>query len=140
MKKILVAHDGSKASDKALKKAIEFAVKFQSSLSVLAVVPELYLTELSDAERRRINESITRETNAAMERIRTSVSGKTHVEVKTIVRQGPVQDIIIETATKMKADLLVVGSHGRHGARKFLLGSVSARVVDHAPCPVLVVK
>jgi nucleotide-binding universal stress UspA family protein len=46
----------------------------------------------------------------------------------------------LETAQKMKVDLLVVGSHGRHGARKFLLGSVSSKVVDYATCPVLVVK
>ncbi len=140
MKKILVAHDGSKASDKALRKAIDIAIKFQSSLSVLGVVPELYLTELSDAERQRITDSLERETKAQMDAIRTKVAGKTNLEIKTIVRQGPVQDIIIETARKMKIDLLVVGSHGRHGARKFLLGSVSARVVDHSPCAVLVVK
>ncbi len=47
---------------------------------------------------------------------------------------------ILETAQKMKVDLLVVGSHGRHGAKKFLLGSISSKVVEHANCPVLVVK
>lgn len=140
MKKILVAHDGSKASDKALKKALEIALKFQSSLAVLAVVPELYLTELSDSDRKKIMDSLTAETNNSMEKIRVSLSSKSPIEIKTIVRQGPVHERILETAQKMKVDLLVVGSHGRHGARKFLLGSISARVVDHASCPVLVVK
>ena len=43
MQKILVAHDGSKSSDKALKKAVELSLKFNASLAILAVVPELYL-------------------------------------------------------------------------------------------------
>jgi nucleotide-binding universal stress UspA family protein len=139
MKKILVAHDGSKLSDKALKKAVEVAVVLNSSLTVLSVIPELYLTELSDLDRQRIMNALTEETKTAMEKVRISLSGKT-IESKTIVRQGPPAEKILETAQKMKVDLLVVGSHGRHGAKKFLLGSVSSKVVDYATCPVLVVK
>jgi len=139
MKNILVAHDGSKSSDKALKAAVEIALQFGSTLTVLSVVPELYLTELDDIDRRRIMEALSDETNKAMEKVRTSLSSKS-IEAKTIIRQGVAAEKILETAKKMKIDLLVVGSHGRHGAKKFLLGSVSTKVIDHAPCPVLVVK
>jgi nucleotide-binding universal stress UspA family protein len=139
MKKILVAHDGSKISDKALKRAVEIAVGTEASLTVLSVVPELYLTELSDLDRQRIMEALTDETKITMEKVRVSLSGKA-IETKTIVRQGHAAEKILETAQKMKIDLLVVGSHGRHGARKFLLGSISSKVVDHSTCPVLVVK
>lgn len=139
MKKILVAHDGSKTSDKALKKAVEVAVGLNSALTVLSVIPELYLTELSDMDRQRITAALTEETKQAMEKIRVSLSAKP-IETKTIMRQGLPAEKILETAQKMKVDLLVVGSHGRHGARKFLLGSVSSKVVDYATCPVLVVK
>lgn len=139
MKKILVAHDGSKTSDKALKKAVEIAVGLNSSLTVLSVIPELYLTELSDMDRQRITAALTEEAKQAMEKIRVSLSAKP-IETKTIMRQGLPAEKILETAQKMKVDLLVVGSHGRHGARKFLLGSVSSKVVDYATCPVLVVK
>lgn len=139
IKKILSAHDGSKTSDKALKKAVELAVSLNASLTVLSVIPELYLTELSDLDRQRIMTAMTEETRAAMERIRVSLAAKP-VETKTIMRQGLPAEKILETAQKMKVDLLVVGSHGRHGARKFLLGSVSSKVVDYATCPVLVVK
>ncbi|MFZ5997170.1 MAG: universal stress protein [Nitrospirota bacterium] len=139
MQKILVAHDGSKSSDKALKKALEIAVGLNGSLTVLAVVPELYLTELPEADRGRIFESLSEETREAMEKIRKSLSGKS-IEVKTLIRQGDPAEKILETAQKMKVDLIVTGSHGRHGAKKFLLGSVSTKVVDHAKCSVLVVK
>jgi nucleotide-binding universal stress UspA family protein len=139
MKRILVAHDGSKLSDKALKKAIEIASVFDSSITVLSVIPELYLTELSDLDRQRIMNALTEETKAAMEKVRVSLSSKS-IEAKTIIRQGPAAEKILETAQKMKITLLVVGSHGRHGAKKFLLGSVSSKVIDYASCPVLIVK
>ncbi len=139
MKKILVAHDGSKLSDKALKKGVEIAVRFDSNLTVLTVIPDLYLTELSDLDRKRIMEALTEETMIAMEKIRSTLAGKS-VEAKTITRQGMPAEKILETAKKMKIDLLIVGSHGRHGAKKFLLGSISSKVVEYATCPVLVVK
>ncbi len=139
MKRILVTHDGSKASDKALKKAVEIAGKFESSITVLSVIPELYLTELSDMDRQRITQLMTEETQNALEKIRSSLSGKS-LDVKIILRQGDPAEKILETARKMKVDLIVTGSHGRHGAKKFLLGSISSRIVDYSSCPVLVVK
>ncbi len=139
MQKILVAHDGSKSSDKALKKAVELSVNSNASLTVLSVVPELYLTELSDEDRNRIARTLEEETRQAMEKIRKSLSGKS-IDVKTVIRQGDPAEKILETAQKMKVDLIVTGSHGRHGAKKFLLGSVSSKVIDYSRCPVLVVK
>ncbi len=139
MQKILVAHDGSKASDKALKKAIELSLNLKGSLTILTVVPELYLTELTDSERSKIVESLTRESTDSMEKIRKTLSGKS-MDVKTLVRQGDPAEKILETAQKMKVDLIITGSHGRHGTKKFLMGSVSSKVVDYSKCPVLVVK
>lgn len=139
MKRILVAHDGSKLSDKALKRGVDMAVLFGSSLTVLTVIPELYLTELSDIDRGRIMDALTDETTIFMEKIRSSLAGKS-IEAKTITRQGMPAEKILETAKKMKIDLIIVGSHGRHGAKKFLLGSISSKVVEYATCPVLVVK
>ncbi|HHW20012.1 MAG TPA: universal stress protein [Thermodesulfovibrio thiophilus] len=139
MQRILVAHDGSKASDKALRKALEIALSMNASLTVLAVVPELYLTELSDADRQRITEVLKRETEENMERIRKALSGKP-IEIKFLVREGDPAEKILETAHKMKVDLIVTGSHGKHGTKKFLIGSVSSKVVEYSKFPVLVVK
>jgi nucleotide-binding universal stress UspA family protein len=139
VKRILVTHDGSKASDKALKKAVEIASRFEGSITVLSVIPEFYLSELSDLDRQRITDTLTEETRVAMEKIRASLAGKS-IDAKIILRQGDPAEKILETAKKMKVDLIVTGSHGRHGAKKFLLGSVSSRIVDYASCPVLVVK
>ena len=139
MQKILVAHDGSKSSDKALKKALELAANSKASITIVSVIPELYLTELSDLERNRILAALSKETADAMEKIRKSLSGKS-IEVKTVIRQGDPAEKILETAQKMKVDIIITGSHGRHGTKKFLMGSVSSKVVDYSKCPVLVVK
>ncbi|MBF0328112.1 MAG: universal stress protein [Nitrospirae bacterium] len=139
MLKILVAHDGSKSSDKALKKAVEMSVSMSGALTVVSVVPELYLTQLTDVDRNRIAKALTEETGDALEKIRKSLAGRS-IDVKTVIRQGDPAEKILETAQKMKVDLIITGSHGRHGAKKFLLGSVSAKVVDYSKCPVMVVK
>jgi len=138
MKKILIAHDGSKSSEKALKKAFEIAEKFGSAVTVISVVPELYLTELMEMDRIRILETLTDEAKKTMDRIKTKTAG--FKPVRTIIKQGNPAEEVLDTAKKIKADLIVTGSHGRHGAQRFLLGSVSSKIIDHAECAVLVVK
>jgi len=138
MKKILIAHDGSKSSEKALKKAFQISETFGSSLTVLSVIPELYLTELMEMDRARILDTMAEETREMMEKIKAKSK---HVKsLKTVIKQGDPAEEILKTAEKMKADVIITGSHGRHGAQRFLLGSVSSKIVDHAECDVLVVK
>jgi nucleotide-binding universal stress UspA family protein len=60
--------------------------------------------------------------------------------VSVVVRAGRPADVLIDVARELPADLIVVGNRGRGPARSALLGSVSARLVDHAPCPVLVAR
>ncbi len=56
------------------------------------------------------------------------------------VFEGYIKDKILETAREWPADLIVMGSHGRRGFTRFLLGSVSEAVVSHAPCSVEIVR
>ncbi len=138
MKKILVAHDGSKSSDKALRKGFEIAKRFDSTVAVISVVPELYLSELMEMDRLRIVETLTEEARKTLQKIEKTTKGVK--SLKTLIRQGNPSEEILKAAGKMRADLIVTGSHGRRGAQKFLLGSVSSKIVDHAACSVLVVK
>lgn len=138
MRRILIAHDGSKSSEKALKKAFQIAETFGSSVTVVSVIPELYLTELMEMDRARIMDTMTKETRKMMEKIKAK--SKQVKSLKTVIKQGDPADEILNTAEKMKADVIITGSHGRHGAQRFLLGSVSSKIVDHAGCDVLVVK
>ena len=61
-------------------------------------------------------------------------------QTQSRVLQGDPREALIDEAKKERADLLVVGSHGRTGLEKLLMGSVASHVVTHAPCSVLVVK
>lgn len=137
MKKILVGYDGSRLSEKAVLRAFAIARGFGAKVTVLTVIPELYLAELMETDRVRILEMLTRDAERSLGRIVTKADG---VPVKTIIRHGNPASEILGAAAALKADMIVTGSHGRHGAVKFLLGSVSAKVVDHAPCTVMVVK
>jgi len=75
MKKIIVAHDGSKSSEKALKKAFEIADKFGSSVTVISVIPELYLTELMEMDRTRIFETLKDEAIKSLDKIKKGPLG-----------------------------------------------------------------
>jgi len=139
MKKILVAHDGSRHAQKALRKGMEIASQFGGSLTVLAVVPELRITELTPLDQARLREAMEQQAQKNLKKAKARMK-KEAVPVRTVVGQGNAAEVILETAKKMRASLIVIGSHGRQGVEKFLLGSVSAKVVGHADRPVLVVK
>lgn len=62
------------------------------------------------------------------------------VEVEQHVREGYPATIIVEEATELGADLVVIGTHGHTGLKHLLLGSIAERVVQKAPCPVLTVR
>ena len=62
------------------------------------------------------------------------------VPVKVMLRRGVPFVEIIDSARKCKADLIVMGTHGRTGLRQMLIGSVAEKVMRHAPCPVMTVK
>lgn len=62
------------------------------------------------------------------------------MEVETHARQGQPAEVIIDIANQEQADLIVVGSRGLTGIQRFLLGSVSSRVSEHAHCSVMIVR
>ena len=138
MKKILAAYDGSKESEKAVLTAIGLAREFGSSLTIIAVVPELYFAEVAEFDRMRILDTLSKDAKAALAGLRKRATGVSRI--KTLIKSGSPAVEILDAAEKMKASLIVTGSHGSHGARRFLLGSVSSKIVDNAPCSVLVVK
>ncbi|AYA02604.1 universal stress protein [Acinetobacter sp. WCHAc010034] len=140
---ILVPVDGSETSYAAVAKAAEFAKAFNSKITVVQV---LVLDPYIAAE--YISAS---QTNDLIERARTSiidtlaeVKAKFHtdgVEVETKLLEGQVVHTEIANAARdTKADLIVIGSHGRTGIKKFFLGSVAQSVLGASDIPVLVVR
>lgn len=130
-KNIVIATDASKFSEKAAEEAIEIAKGSGASLYAIAVTRP-------DATPERIRES-----EDALLRIKTA-SEKEGIKIETEhVRNRPhekIYEAIIEFAKRHNADLIVVGSHGRTGISRLLMGSVAERVIGHSDCAVLVVK
>jgi len=137
--KILVAHDGSAQADKALQKASELAEKMGAEITITTVAPDLCLTEVSDSECKLITESLFSEAESSMKKVAEELTAK-GIKAEIVIKDGHPAEQILDTAREIGADLIVVGSHGRHGAKKFFLGSVSSKIVEHATCHVLVIK
>ncbi len=130
-KNIVVATDASRFSEAAAKEAIQLALETGANLYAIAVTRP-------DATPERIKES-----EDALMRINSECQ-KEGVKIETeLVKNRSherIYEAIIEFAKRHNADLIVLGSHGRTGIQKLLMGSVAERVIGHAECAVLVVK
>jgi len=126
-KRILLATDGSRHSDMAAVVAGELARKCDLPVSVVSVL------------RPQFDEARRAEGRAAMERVKAALEAE-GATVEGAVLEGDPAAQITEFAQTRGADLVVLGSHGRTGLGRLLLGSVSERVIGQTTCPVLVVK
>ena len=135
-KKILVATDGSKFSSIAVNKAIDFAAAYGGSLVVVSVVdvPSEFYAEAPGAVEDMVRKA--KEYTAAV-RKQAEAAG---VKAETYVGESETFEAIVKLARDEAVDMIVVGSHGRTGLRRLLMGSVTEKVIGHAPCPVLVAK
>jgi nucleotide-binding universal stress UspA family protein len=135
-KKILVATDGSRYSGLATDKAIDFAKSYGGSLTAVSVVdvPSEFYAEAPGAVDKLI---------ASAKGFVAAVSKKAEafdIAASTFVGEGEAFEIITRLVQKEKIDVIIMGSHGRTGLKRLLMGSVTEKVIGHAPCPVLVVK
>lgn len=139
MKRILVAVDGSAESNKALDFAMDMAKSTSSELIVVNAAEDLCPIGLTEFDVKTVLEISQKEADAvlAAAMARTKASG---IQARGITKTGSPAEVIDSIAKQDQVDLVVVGSHGKHGARKVALGSVSSRVAEWAPCTVTIVK
>lgn len=137
-KHILFATDFSPESQHAEKRAVEAAQQNDAKLSVIHVIDyypssqlEGGLALLPDLER-QMSETAQNEIDACVARIPIELSN-------TQIRRGPPKKVIVEYCGEIEADLIVIGSHGRHGLG-LLLGSTANGVLHLAKCDVLAVR
>jgi Universal stress protein UspA and related nucleotide-binding proteins len=138
--KILVGYDGSKAGDKALEYAIGIAKSFNAKLYILHVIEEGKIAIAPDSTMYpSLIEAMEKQgrdlLNKALENAKNAgVDAETLLEVGT-----DAAETIINVANRLNVDIIIVGSRGLKGLTRFLLGSVSEKVVRYANKPVLVV-
>ena len=142
MKHVLVATDFGEPADAALLYGRTIAEKFGATLHVLHVADNIFTqafgsesaaflptlqADIEDTARRRLAELL-------IDIVRSGLPTKSVVLTTT-----PPASAIVAYATSNAIDLIVMGTHGRHGLQHIVLGSVAERVVRMAPCPVLTI-
>ena len=135
-KKLLVATDGSAYSEAAGKSAIEIAGQNNSEIKVLSVVD--VTVEFMIRAQEVYEELVTKAKSFANGIKEKALSAG--VKAESLVRDGEVYKVIIDTAKEYQADMIVMGSLGRTGIKRLLMGSTAERVLGHASFPVLIVK
>jgi nucleotide-binding universal stress UspA family protein len=143
MRRILHATDFSPASRPAFRRALEMARTGRGELIILHVnVPTAiadpggYVSwEMYEQVDRAVEASARRKMARLVERARGS-----KVRCRGILLRGVADVEIVRAARRQRADVLVLGTHGRTGLRRLFLGSVASRVIASAPCPVLTVR
>lgn len=144
-KRILVAVDGSETSILALKEAIKLATDFNAVLRIINVADEYlgYIEGLS-IDLDKYTASIEKYSQSVLNNMKNiAIKAGIDAEVKLIqITDVParVPEKIIQDAKQWKADVIVVGTHGRSGFGRMILGSVADGVIRHATTPVLLVR
>lgn len=143
--RILVPIDFSPHSVRALEVATDLAHRFDSAVTILHVHepniyagPGSYMMPTSTYERGR--PAVLAELEQQLERKREDLHTAGVRDVEIALLQGTPYDEIVRYAAENEHDLIVLGTHGRTGIRRALLGSVAERVVRKAPCAVLTVR
>jgi len=134
--RILVATDGSRYSTVAVEHAMNIAALLGSELTVVAVADvneEFYAQAPDEAEK------VVMKAKAIAEEVakRATEAG---VKATALVKEGEPYEAITAAAAATKAEIIVMGSHGRTGLKRLLMGSVTEKVIGHAACPVLVTR
>jgi len=137
LKKIVIAYDGSDPSKKALDYAFDLADKYSAQLMVLSVVriPEVPDDVETEAIIDEASDSLQRE----FDKMKSTFAGK-KIEASFEIRVGHPADQIVSFADETKADLIVMGHRGRTDISRWLLGSISKRVMSYAHCSVFLVR
>ncbi len=143
IRRILHATDFSSASRRALETAVDFAKQNKAQLFIAHVlVPSVAYPADSYADPAlyvEIERSERRHAQRALEKVVGNVQ-RAKVKVTGLLLRGAAADQIVRAARRRGADMIVIGTHGRTGLRKLLMGSVAGRIVSESRAPVLTVR
>ncbi|ABD69922.1 UspA [Rhodoferax ferrireducens T118] len=142
-KHILVPVDGSPTAQLAVEKAIQLAKAFDSRVSTIFVIDPYPFTgvgtDFAYGQAEYLS-AATAEANAAVKAAKAAfMDAGVSVEASVIESHSAWRGVV-QAAESMQADLIVMGSHGRSGLEKLVLGSVTQAVLSHTKLPVLVVR
>ncbi len=137
---ILVPVDFSPGALHSLNFAVALARRLGASIVLVHVMDSLYVSGRLDSTRLRLLRTEAHEKTKRLLAELAKRRVRPHVPVRRYLQKGTAYAKIVEMAARTSADLIVMGSEGRSGMKRFLVGSVAERVIRHAHCPVLVVR
>ncbi|ODR81055.1 universal stress protein UspA [Haladaptatus sp. W1] len=135
--RILLPTDGSVSTDKAVEQALNLADAYDASLHVLSVVDRTIVPP--DVRSDILYDELEDECAAAVSDVEAAAN-ESGVDVETTVLRGTPHRVILDYADKNDIDCIVMGTHGRRGLDRYLLGSVTEKVVRLSEVPVLTVR
>ena len=133
---LVIATDGSRSVERAVGVALDLAERFDATVHALFVVDTGDVEAAPEAVRDSLRDALEERGERAL----TDVEGRSDCEVVPVVREGRPPQVIAEYAREHDVDLVAMGTRGRHGENRFLVGSVAERVVRTCPVPVLTVR
>ena len=139
---ILVPTDFSGLSCQAFSWATLLAKEFKAEIVIVHVISGRDAMEMTAQPGNPWESVLEREDHAMIESFQRCVQSNIDqtVEVQTLVKLGPADEKIVETAQERAADLIVMATHGQTGLYHALMGSVAEKVVRQSPCPVLTMR
>ncbi|PIQ11345.1 MAG: stress protein UspA [Ignavibacteriales bacterium CG18_big_fil_WC_8_21_14_2_50_31_20] len=142
IKKILVPIDFSDYSKKALHYTVAFAKQFNAEINLVYVIePVVYPADLSMGQvvipQSEID--LSSKSKQELEQLAKTEIGNL-LKYNIIIKNGKPFVEIIETATEIDSDLIIISTHGHTGVEHLLFGSTAEKVVRKAPCPVLTIR
>jgi len=142
IKKILVPIDFSDYSKKALQYTVAFAKQFNAEINLVYVIePLVYPADLSMGQVviPQAEIDLSSKSKQELEQLAKTEIGNL-LKYNIIVKNGKPFMEIIETATEIDSDLIIISTHGHTGVEHLLFGSTAEKVVRKAPCPVLTIR
>lgn len=140
---ILVPVDGSDTSFAAVKQAAELAKVFDSKITVvqvLALDPYIAAEYITAAQTNDLIERARTSIESTLEEAKAKFSAEGLTVETRLIEGQMIHQEILNAAKESNADLIVIGSHGRTGLKKFFLGSVAQKILGETSVPVLVVR
>ena len=140
IKKILVPIDGSEHSMRAAEFGISMAKLVGAQVMVVYVIDDVVLDQVAKASGREDVEEELKQDGQRYINYVLGLAEKRGVKIASLLAKGRPFEQVVHLAKGLSMDLIVMGTYGRRGADRILIGSVAERVIEYASCPVLVVK
>lgn len=136
--RILVPTDGSEEAEAVIERAMNIAEMYGATIEALFVADSRIQGVVPEEAEDAVRAALQSEGEDATDGIAT-VAREREVPIRTVVRDGIPHQTILEHAAENDVDLIVMGTHGRSGIERQLIGSVAERIVRMAPIPVMTV-